>query len=525
MANDTAIILIIDDQENSEHALPVALQQLGHTVITVNHAARGIEMAGRLVPEIIFLTLSSREYHWPHVLSSLSENVADTPVITFAEDPPAEEIVLSFQMGAFDCLLIPLSTDEELRQLVNRALNESRQRKQDINCYASDSQLADLKAELIAVREKLNIERCLRRYEQAIAKENKRILNIMFDNTHDVVIHLNRDGVVLNINDVIEDLFGLKPADVLGKNLGDHTFLGPDYMQALELYKAASPDIPLPVFELEAFRKDGTKVYIEVQAKQVLNNNNEIEGIINIVRDITPQRRLENAKNATILGMAKLAESRDDDTGRHLERIQEYVRIIAQALRLLPKYATYITPEYIKDIYHSSILHDIGKVSTPDAILLKPEPLSPDEFEIIKQHTVVGGNALAAIDTQLQGQSFLTLGKEIAYHHHEAWDGSGYPAGLKGEEIPLSARIVAIADVYDALTAERVYKAAFSHQKAVEIILNDRGKKFDPDIVDAFMANQKEIDAIRQRLCQATTTSINTEEPRESFMINRVSSR
>jgi response regulator RpfG family c-di-GMP phosphodiesterase len=197
--------------------------------------------------------------------------------------------------------------------------------------------------------------------------------------------------------------------------------------------------------------------------------------------------------------LAKLAEFRDDNTGRHLERIREYVKIIAISLSCLPHYADYITPAYVDDIYHSSILHDIGKVGIPDAILLKPGRLTAEEFDIIKQHTILGGNALSAVDAELEEQSFLTLGKEIAYYHHESWDGGGYPKGLKGDEIPLSARIVALADVYDALTSKRTYKKAFPHAKTALMIINEKGKKFDPQIIDAFEANLNQFDNIRRK--------------------------
>jgi response regulator RpfG family c-di-GMP phosphodiesterase len=183
---------------------------------------------------------------------------------------------------------------------------------------------------------------------------------------------------------------------------------------------------------------------------------------------------VQSARNATILGLAKLAEYRDADTGAHLERIREYSKIIAQDLAMKPRYTGYVTSDYIDDIYNSSILHDIGKVGIPDSILLKPGRLTKDEFEVVKRHSALGGDALRAVETKLEGQSFLSLGKEIAYYHHEKWDGTGYPRGLKGDEIPLSARIVALADVYDALTSKRVYKEAYSHQEAMEIITKDR---------------------------------------------------
>jgi response regulator RpfG family c-di-GMP phosphodiesterase len=162
----------------------------------------------------------------------------------------------------------------------------------------------------------------------------------------------------------------------------------------------------------------------------------------------------------------------------------------------LSAYKDYITEKYIEDIYQSSILHDIGKVGIQDSVLLKPGKLNSEEFDIIKRHTILGGDALAEIESQTEGRSFLILGKEIAYYHHEKWDGTGYPDGRKGEDIPLSARMVAIADVYDALTTKRFYKEAFTHEKSREIIIDLKGSHFDPDVVDAFLANEKKFSRI-----------------------------
>ncbi len=197
--------------------------------------------------------------------------------------------------------------------------------------------------------------------------------------------------------------------------------------------------------------------------------------------------RSTETRNASIIGLAKLAEYRDNDTGQHLQRIQEYVVLIARELARQEKYREYITEEYIQDLYTSSILHDIGKVGIQDAILLKPGALTPEEFAIIKQHPVMGGDVIAEIENHIQGRSFYALGREIARYHHEKWDGSGYPEGLQGEEIPLSARITALADVYDALTSERPYKDASSHEEAVRVIKSGRGTQFDPEVVDAFV--------------------------------------
>ena len=208
----------------------------------------------------------------------------------------------------------------------------------------------------------------------------------------------------------------------------------------------------------------------------------------------------QNARVATILGLAKLAEYRDTDTGNHLERIREFTRVIATELAKNPKYSSYITEEYIEDLYLSAVLHDIGKVGIPDAILLKPGELTREEFEAIKLHTVYGGDILKMVESKVKGQSFITLGKEIAYSHHEKWDGTGYPKGLRGEEIPLSTRIVTLADVYDALTSRRSYKHAFSHEQTVNMILEGKGRHFDPDVVAAFMAQERTFQNIRNRM-------------------------
>ena len=209
-------------------------------------------------------------------------------------------------------------------------------------------------------------------------------------------------------------------------------------------------------------------------------------------------RKLQNARMATILGLAKLAEYRDEGTGTHLERIREYAKLLAEELAKNPKYAQHITPEYVDDIYQSSILHDIGKVGIPDAILLKPDKLTDEEFDVIKRHTTLGGDAIKAIEAKIEGKSFLALGKEIAYNHHEKWDGSGYPMGKSGERIPLSARIIALADVYDALTTRRFYKEAFSHDRSRQMIVDLQGTHFDPEVVDVFLALEDEFDRIRR---------------------------
>jgi response regulator RpfG family c-di-GMP phosphodiesterase len=214
-------------------------------------------------------------------------------------------------------------------------------------------------------------------------------------------------------------------------------------------------------------------------------------------------KELTLTQEATILSMASLAETRDPETGGHIKRTQNYIKILATQLQTHPKYSKSLTDENVDLIYKSAPLHDIGKVGVPDNILLKPDKLSPDEFETMKLHTVHGRDALLAAEEKLGSNSFLRFAREIAYTHQEKWDGSGYPQGLKGEDIPVSGRLMAVADVYDALVSRRVYKAPFSHDKAMNIIKQGKGSHFDPNMVDAFLILESKIKSIAYDLADS----------------------
>jgi putative two-component system response regulator len=201
----------------------------------------------------------------------------------------------------------------------------------------------------------------------------------------------------------------------------------------------------------------------------------------------------------TLFSMAKLAESKDTDTGNHLERIRAYTRVLAEEITHDPSFTNEnLSSRFPKLMYDTSPLHDIGKVGIPDYVLLKPGSLSDQEWDIMKRHAQIGGETLDAVLKKFPNAEFLRIARDIAWFHHERWDGSGYPRGLKGEEIPLCARIIALADVYDALTMKRVYKSALSHEVARGIITEGSGKHFDPRVVQAFLRIEQEFVAIRE---------------------------
>ena len=211
-------------------------------------------------------------------------------------------------------------------------------------------------------------------------------------------------------------------------------------------------------------------------------------------------RELSAIQDVTIQAMASLAETRDSDTGNHIRRTQFYMKALTERLRTHPRFSAVLSKTAIDMLFKSAPLHDIGKVGIPDRILLKPGRYEPEEFEIMKTHTTLGRDAIQAAENALELEvGFFSIAKEIAYGHQEKWDGSGYPQGLSGDAIPVSARLMAIADVYDALISRRVYKEGMPHEAALEIIAEGKGSHFDPDMVDAFLAIKDEVKAIAEK--------------------------
>lgn len=219
------------------------------------------------------------------------------------------------------------------------------------------------------------------------------------------------------------------------------------------------------------------------------------------------------SRDLTIFALAKLAESRDVETGAHLERIREYCRVLAEDLSRQDAYRDQIDGEFVNLMYMTSPLHDIGKVGIPDAILLKPGRLTAEEFDVMKRHTLIGGQTLESLAAAQPDAEYLAMARDIALTHHEKFDGSGYPYGLAGDEIPLCGRITALADVYDALTTRRVYKPEYGHEVARELILEGRDCHFDPDIVDSFLRCEAEFVAIHRRFADHATEMLRSPPP------------
>jgi len=236
--------------------------------------------------------------------------------------------------------------------------------------------------------------------------------------------------------------------------------------------------------------------YLELE---LARNKNTLEDMnVHLIEETRMRNHeIEELQDATMVALGALAESRDNETGNHIKRTQRYVNLLAEKLMEQGKYRDFLSRKKVDILFKTAALHDIGKVGIPDRILQKPGRLTQEEFEEMKKHTSLGKKAFeSARFESTKTPPFIVIAEEIIYAHHERWDGSGYPEDLKGDEIPLSARLMALADVYDALVSKRVYKPCYSSEKAYNIILEGKGKHFDPDIVDAFIELKDEFYAI-----------------------------
>lgn len=232
----------------------------------------------------------------------------------------------------------------------------------------------------------------------------------------------------------------------------------------------------------------------------IFDLHGKVTGVLVYITDTTERRELELTQNAMIECMASIAEYKNHETGMHIRRTQVYIRELAISLKNHPKFKDYLDDKTIKIMSQSAPLHDIGEVAVPDSILLKRGKLTDEEFSVIKNHPIYGSETIAKYEKNLPNNALLKSAREISLSHHEKWDGSGYPIGLKEDEIPISGRLMALADVYDALTTNSVYRTARSHEEALVIIQNNKSKHFDPDIVDAFISIESKFKSIADEL-------------------------
>jgi PAS domain S-box-containing protein len=370
------------------------------------------------------------------------------------------------------------------------------------------------------------LERKVTEKVDALRKSEERYRAIV-ENAADPIFMIDPEGHFTWMNGATSSHLGFPRSELQGMNISRIVKKGYMHKFYLLLRDALDGKEVKPI-QLEVLTKTGEERTVEFACVGI-RDNGRASGAEGTLRDITDRvvidklkknymKSLEEAvvertseiketQRAAILAIANLAESIDDDTGGHLQRIRTYSKVLAEELRAESRYKDSITEEYSEMIYDLSPLHDLGKVGIRDYILQKPDKLTPEEFEKMKDHAEIGARALRMAGEMIHRESIFSIGEMIARFHHEKWDGSGYPAveingetrPLRGEEIPLCARIVALADVYDALTSKRPYKMPFPHEKARDMIMAQTSKHFDPEVVQAFVRREQDFIKIRNQ--------------------------
>ena len=426
------------------------------------------------------------------VLRRVKEIDDTVPVILVTGHGDMENAIKALREGAYDFLQKPINT-EIMLNTVRQAMEHYRLRNFERN--------------YTRVLEKQVEERT-----QELARTADFLKGILDSSTGVSIVVTDFDERVVFWNTGAEKIFGYS-ADEMNGRKADSLYADNDVTKrhAEALRNRVEQESATAHGKVKQVAKDGRLITLSMAMSPMWDADGNVRGILSLGQDVTEEMRLheelkvsfetiKRIQGSAIFALAKLAETRDEETAYHLERIQLYCRVLSAYLRTKERFKVILTDQFVDDLVMASVLHDIGKVAIPDAILFNPNKFGIDEYEIMKQHTYLGGKALDEAASETGEESVLSIGRDIAYYHHERWDGSGYPEGLRGEEIPLVARIVAIADVYDALTTERRYKRAFSHHEALSVISEQSGRQFDPQLVEAFLEIADEFARIREKL-------------------------
>lgn len=518
-------ILIVDDEHLIRKSLSRYLNKIGYSIEVAEDGRVAIQKLKDYVFDLVLTDLKMPNLDGRELLTMMSEEFPDIPKIVLTGYGTNEDIIHALKTGAYDFLNKPIVDFTILFHAVERALERKRLSDEKKRYMEQQRHINDVIAMLNRGKKTEEIFTMLRNSLKSIIPFSRLSLAMIDDETRSLVTRLadTMDGSAASTesmsieNTFLEDVSTRKDVLIIN-DIKSFTEQSKDTV-IMNLYKESNTGsiMVLPVIINNVtrgflfFNSDVPGIFTDdhilfmksvsgqisfsIQRGELLE---QLELYTKNLEQLVKVRTHEILKTqkTTIFALSKLTELRDPETGEHLERIRNFSVLIAQIL----KYSGYemdITNQYLRDLYDSSILHDIGKVGIPDSILLKPGPLTPEEFAIIKTHTTIGYNALKSASKDLGENSFLKMAMEITLYHHEMWVGGGYPVDLKGKEIPLAARIVTIADMYDALTSDRPYKKAFTHQKSIEI-MKEESYKFDPMLFKIFLDNESEIDRIRR---------------------------
>ncbi len=485
MKNRNYKALVLDDEYYLGEVLTRALEDDGIDATAVSDVDSAIDALNKqsfdVVISDIYLPQKTGEDFFEYAL----KHHPDLPFIFITGNPNLETAVNFLKKGAYDYLAKPFRIPQFLEK-VHTVLKESQRRRKEKHM------VEDLRNILNHRLEELQIYRDI------------------FESEKQGLLILDSEGTIVRVSPGVEKFIGVAEENLRNQPLSVLN----DYLEPKLDFEAIRRTVQNSGQWKKEWRtlssQNSTKPKIlKASIIGVQNEGGATFAYSVMMDDVTAFREVETAlidslkrsnlaQEAIIFGLARLAEYRDQETGYHLERIRSYCKVFATALLKHPKFCQQVNEQFIDTIYRTAPLHDIGKVGIPDYILLKPDKLSAAEYEIMKTHTIIGYQTLNSIREQYGEMDFLNMGIDITYCHHEKYDGTGYPQGLQGNDIPLSAKIVAIADVYDALTSQRTYKKAFPHHISLNTMRLERGKHFDPELFDVFLTVADQFDTIRK---------------------------
>ncbi len=517
-------ILVVDDEPSIRDVMTRYLSDQGYQVEGAPDGLIALEKLHGSTFDLVITDLKMPNLDGRELLKMMAEQFPDIPKLVLTGLSTDSDIILALKTGASDFIIKPIMDFAILQHSVERALQVKRL-NDDRNRYVEQlTQINEIISMLNKGQESDEIFRSLNITLKKIIPFNRLALMLIDDKGESVITKLVESDRPVRINP--GDTFSLVNSSLVDAIRERDVLLIPDLVSYYEehgqsvktkllLEEGMRSTLVLPLIinnqtrgflifasvkphffneeHIIFLRSIVGQISLSIQRGELLA---ELELHTKKLEQLVKIRTFEVLKTqkTTIFTLSRLAEARDTDTGEHLERIRKYSVLIAQIVKYSGE-ANDISNQYLRDLYDSSILHDIGKVGIPDSILLKAGPLTKEEFETIKTHTTIGYDALKEASRDLGEDSFLNMAMDITLYHHERWDGLGYPRGLKGDEIPLSARIVAICDVYDALTTRRPYKEAYTHEEALNI-MQEEAYRFDPYLFQIFLDNEMEFSRI-----------------------------
>jgi response regulator RpfG family c-di-GMP phosphodiesterase len=524
--DDVSKILIVDDEPFIRKVLSKYLIGKNYVIDTADNGEIAIDKLNSEPFDLVLTDLRMPKMGGRELLQIMSENFPTIPKIVLTGYGTSEDIILALQTGAYDFLTKPITDFGILDHSIKRAIERKKLNDERTRYLEQVNQINEIIGMLNRGKSTDDIFHSLNSTLKKIIPFDSLVLLIINKDTRIVSVKLaesdsesvfTKDAGFSMDDPLLEDVSSTKallsiddvedfPEAYSGSDFSKH-FISGGY-KSLLILPLIMNDVNRGFLlfaskTVEAFMKGhvtflesiGGQISISIERGELIDEIEQYTKNLEHTIEIRTKEILKTQKSM-IFALSKIADTRDRTTGDHLERIRSYCVLIAQILKYSGNEE--ITNQFVRDLYDSSILHDIGKVGIPDSILLKKDKLSKDELQVMLKHATIGYEALKSATRDLGEDSFLKMALDITLYHHERWDGSGYPIGLKGEEIPLSARIVAIADVYDALTTSRPYKKAFSHEESMEI-LQKEANKFDPKLLKLFMENAEEFDQIRIR--------------------------